>query len=350
MKHKFHLLALLTGLTGLVGCGPDTYVITGKLDPATTDSVYLLALPGRTPIAATVPDEAGLFRIEGQIHQPEVALLTSGGRDLTLLFPEAGEISALPDGHGRLRPGGTPMNNRFAALNDTLSALRTEYYALGPEADAAELDTLQAAFDRLYDDAIRLNSDNMLGAYLLAERADKGDDLPNIEEHLLRFPEELRQTPQLQAVQARLERAARTAIGAPCPALTLPDAAGREIALASLTNSGRWVLVTFWATWSLPSRLELEHLHTLYDTRLRERLAIYSVSLDNDTAAWRRYLSQESFDWTDVRAVDGGVCSLADRLELRELPTNLLINPEGRIAARDLHGKSLDDRLSELRE
>lgn len=346
MKHTFCLLALLTGL---VGCGPDTYIITGKLDPATTDSVYLLALPDRSTIAATLPQAGGLFQIESRIRQPEVALLASGGRDLTLLFPEAGEITALPDGHGRLRPGGTPMNERFAALNDTLSALRTEYYALGPEANAEELDALHRAFDRLYDEAISLNSDNMLGAYLLAERATESDDLPKLEEQLSRFPEELRQTPQLQAVQARLERAARTAIGAPCPTLTLPDETGDEIALTSLTGKGRWVLVSFWATWSAPSRKELRQLHTLYDNaRLREQLTIYSVSLDNDTAAWSRYLAQHSFAWINVRAVDNGICTVADQFELRNLPTNLLIDPEGRIAARDLHGKLLYDKISSL--
>lgn len=345
MKHMLWLLALLAGLGS---CGPDTYVITGTLDPAAPDSVYLLALPDHTPIAATMAQPEGHFRLEVPLTRPEVALLSSGGRDLTLLFPEAGEITALPDGHGRLRPGGTPMNNRFAALNDTLSVLRTEYYALGPDADTQEFDALHDAFDNLYDEAIRLNSDNMLGAYLLAERARECEDLSKIEEQLNRFPEKLRQTPQLQTVRSRLDRAARTAVGAPCPALSLPDAEGQPISLDSLTGTGRWVLVTFWATWSAPSRQELAQLRTRYDDRLKKRLTIYNVSLDNDTAAWKRYLAQQSFAWIDVRAVENGSCPVADQLELRNLPTNLLIDPKGRIAARNLHGKSLYDKLSTL--
>lgn len=343
-------LALLGTVTTLLcsSCGPDTYSINGQLDPAVADSVFLLTYPAREPIARTAAQEDGTFHLTAQLHQPEVAVLISGGRDLTLLFPEPGEITICPDGRGRYRPSGTPANDRYTLLNDSLRALRTEYYALGPDADTTELGALHRTYDRLYDEAIRTNTDNMLGAYLLCEQAETTERADDLQSLLTLFPAQLQETDQLRRVRARIETALRTAIGAPCPAIILPDASGNDVELSTLVGSGKWVLVEFWATWSAASRRELEQLDAWNRTDANDRIEIYGISLDNDTAAWRRYINRMPQTWVQVHAVTEGECRLAEELGIRNLPANLLIDPKGRIVARDLHNKSLIDSISSL--
>jgi thiol-disulfide isomerase/thioredoxin len=73
---------------------------------------------------------------------------------------------------------------------------------------------------------------------------------------------------------AKLDRTKR---GAPLPAITVQDAGGKSLALASLR--GKPVLINLWATWCAPCVVELPTLNALAN-RADLNLAVVTISQD----------------------------------------------------------------------
>ncbi len=60
---------------------------------------------------------------------------------------------------------------------------------------------------------------------------------------------------------------------------TLVDITGRPRTLSALR--GKVVVLSFWATWCGPCRLELPQLHEVYKRHKREAFEVYAISVDN---------------------------------------------------------------------
>lgn len=85
-------------------------------------------------------------------------------------------------------------------------------------------------------------------------------------------------------------------IGKSAPDFTLPDG-GKSIRLADYR--GKVVLVNFWASWCGPCVQETPALVQLHHER--PDLAIVAISIDEDPAAYQRFLQRFHVDYTTVR-------------------------------------------------
>jgi thiol-disulfide isomerase/thioredoxin len=118
----------------------------------------------------------------------------------------------------------------------------------------------------------------------------------------------------------------------PAPDFTLNDSTGAAVTLADFR--GRVVLLNFWATWCAPCRAEIPMLVELQRAHLDGRFAVLGVALDDDGwHAVKPYLEARQIDYPVVVADD----RIADLFGgLRAVPTTLMIDKQGRIAATHL--------------
>jgi thiol-disulfide isomerase/thioredoxin len=120
------------------------------------------------------------------------------------------------------------------------------------------------------------------------------------------------------------------------------DINGTDISLTGFR--GKYILLDFWASWCIPCRKNSPALRVLYSKYNKSGLEIIGVS-DNDSSpdAWRQAVAQDSLPWWHVlrgldpnkkRRNERNDSDINENFGISELPTYILINPEGIIMAR----------------
>ena len=121
--------------------------------------------------------------------------------------------------------------------------------------------------------------------------------------------------------------------------IKMPDREGEVIPLSSI--KAKYVLIDFWASWCLPCRSEGPLLVSLYQQFKPLGLKVYGVSLDSKKEAWLKAIEKDRREWINVSTLQGFETPVSFEYAVTSLPSNVLIDAEGRIVARDLHGNEL---------
>lgn len=125
-----------------------------------------------------------------------------------------------------------------------------------------------------------------------------------------------------------------------------PSVNGEPIRLSSLV--GNYVLLEFWASWCGPCRRENPNLVALYNKYKDRGFKIFGVSHDVSASAWKKAIVDDKLTWPNVSALKGGDNDAALIYGIFEIPTNFLIDPKGKIIAKNLRGEELRKKLVEL--
>jgi thiol-disulfide isomerase/thioredoxin len=89
---------------------------------------------------------------------------------------------------------------------------------------------------------------------------------------------------------------------------------------------GRPVLLSFWASWCGPCRIELPELQRLYTELAGEGFVLLTVNLDQSPKLAMRFLEQVGISVPVYRMATGQVALLG----VSGLPTNILFDRQGR--------------------
>lgn len=144
-----------------------------------------------------------------------------------------------------------------------------------------------------------------------------------------------------------------TDIGNIAPELKFKDPDGNIRDLNSLR--GNIVLVDFWASWCGPCRGENPNVVAAYNKfkgskfKHAKGFKIYSVSLDNNAAAWTGAIKADGLIWPDhVSDLKGWQSAASAMYGVYSIPTNFLLDGNGVIIAKSLRGEALEQELSKL--
>jgi hypothetical protein len=86
-----------------------------------------------------------------------------------------------------------------------------------------------------------------------------------------------------------------------------------------------------------------------YDLYHNKGFQIYQVSLDKTKEAWINGIEEDHLDrWIHVSDLKYWQSVVVPLYELEKIPSNFLLDSEGRIIASDLRGEILQRKLAEL--
>ena len=138
----------------------------------------------------------------------------------------------------------------------------------------------------------------------------------------------------------------QVSIGGKVSEITAPNPDGEEISLYN--NLGTYTLIDFFGSWCGPCRSESNHLNRMYTQHNDQGFEIFGFGIEFEQQSWLRALDQDNRTWTNVSNVDGYDGEIAREYAITSLPKNFLVDKNGTIIAKDLHGKELEEKLAEL--
>lgn len=131
------------------------------------------------------------------------------------------------------------------------------------------------------------------------------------------------------------------------PDLTLQNPEGEMIPLSTL--SAQVVLVDFWASSCMVCNEEnCYYFKPLYDEYSSQGFEIYSVSMDSSAISWKNAIQKDGLDWVQVSDLKGFGSPVMDDYNVEALPTNYLLDRNGKIIAKNIDVEDLEGELVQL--
>jgi len=144
----------------------------------------------------------------------------------------------------------------------------------------------------------------------------------------------------------RVQQLSFLAVGTAAPDFSVLTPEDKPIGLKDF--KGKYVLVDFWASWCKPCRQENPNVIAAYNKFKGKGFTIFGVSLDQNKDAWKNAIKDDGLVWqhgSDLKYWDSAPAKLYN---VTSIPYNVLLDKEGKIVAKNLHGMELEAKLTEI--
>ncbi len=172
------------------------------------------------------------------------------------------------------------------------------------------------------------------------------NDFPFIDALITRLNDNYPGTIAILQMKQQLDEMRALAVGQVAPDIVLPDPNGKTTKLSDLR--GKYVLIDFWAAWCKPCRQENPNVVRLYNQYNSKGFEVFGVSLDRSREDWVKAIADDGLNWTQVSDLQYFNSAAAVLYQIQAIPATYLVDPDGKIIAKDLRGPSLESKLAEL--
>lgn len=193
---------------------------------------------------------------------------------------------------------------------------------------------------------IQSNPDKTETTQLIQRVGGNSPDYKELEGLFKGLDKSVKKSTQGKSLKRHIDALKKSSPGKKAPGVTQFDLNGEPYSLQDL--KGKYVLVSFWASWNTLSRQEIPLYKEIYQELKDKNFDILGVSFDNDFKAWSAYVQDNGLNWkhiSDLQSMNNGS---ALGYGIKALPQNVIVDPNGIIVARNLRGEQLKEKLREL--
>lgn len=244
--------------------------------------------------------------------------------------------------------------SRDAQSAPELAGIEAEFQKAAAAKDDAKMRQLQDQYMAALD-----KSNDKIAEYLSQQPASLGllellkSNLLDKDKYLSLYTsvsdKALKSWPQSQHVKEFADMVGKmkvTAIGRVAPEIALPNTEGVVTKLSSLR--GKYVLIDFWAKWCGPCRRENPNVVKAFKRFNNKGFEVFGVSLDRSKEDWLKAIAEDGLTWTHVSDLKYFENQAARDYNVTGIPYSILIDPTGKIIAKNLRGAALEQKLEEV--
>lgn len=288
--------------------------------------------------------ENGKFIIKGEMQEPGFKVLIFGDQPPAVpLFLDNSNVKISGDKSSldKVSVTGSPSNTQF---NEFTTALKPyeQIFAEGAVYDS----NATHAVENLSVNFVKKHPDSYVAPLAIIRLYQATQNGNEAEKLYKMMPSKIQASGLGQYVNQQIQESKINPIGSVIQDFSQKDTAGNMVNVSSLR--GKYVLIDFWASWCRPCRMENPNVVIAYNKYHDKNFTILSVSLDQAKPAWLDAIKMDGLTWNHVSDLKGWNNEVAALFQIRSIPQNLLIDPNGKIIAKNLRGPVLDNKLSEL--
>jgi len=288
--------------------------------------------------------ENGRFVIKGQMQEPGFKVLIFGDQPPAVpLFLDNSNIKISGDKNAidQLLITGSPTQTLFAEYSSALKPYEKIF-----QPDATYDSNATRAVEKISVDFVKKHPGSYVAPLAIIRLFQATENGFKAEELYKLMPESVQSSGLGQYANQQIQESKINPIGSVIKEFSQKDTAGKLVNVFSFR--GKYVLLDFWASWCRPCRMENPNVVSAYNKYHDKNFTILSISLDQAKPAWLDAIKMDGLTWNHVSDLKGWNNEVAALFQIRSIPQNLLIDPNGKIIAKNLRGPVLENRLNEI--
>ena len=337
------------------------FAITGNIKGLPDSTMVFLSRPGQpADVLATAYAQNGRFNLFGKTSDGDIYQLNFIGypyQPEVFLTPAKLNVTGDVKTIKKLVFTGSAAQNdyqtytlKFDALKERLAKLAG---VINKTSDVAKRDSLIKVFEKHKQKVLnevdlfaKAKPASPVTPFIIYVTSPVNNDMSSLEARYNALQPAAKETRYGREIAKLIASSKIGMEGTQAVDFTQNDTANNPVSLSAF--KGKYVLIDFWASWCGPCRHENPAVVAAFNQFKNKNFTILSVSLDQNKDKWKHAILADNLTWTHVSDLKFWQNEVAQLYRIQSIPANMLIDPTGKIIARNLRGDALYEALGKL--